>query len=84
MCVWLISVCLMIFFVDNPRNDGGIRAETNITAPIAAPTSGEGEGAGDDLPIPPAVEGQAVVEGRRPDPVGEFFFIYCTILIGLK
>ena len=78
------SVSLMIFFLDNPRNEGGIRAEAIITTPIVTATTAEGEGTAVDVPNRPAVESQVVVEGRPPIPVGEFFFLYCAISIGLN
>ena len=73
------SVSLMIFFLDNPRNEGGIRAEAIITTPIVTATTAEGEGTAVDVPNRPAVESQVVVEGRPPIPVGEFFFFYTVL-----
>ena len=70
----------MNFFVDNPRNDVGIQAETNITTLNDAGTSVDGEGAGVDVPNPLAVESQVVVEGSHPNPVGEFF-LYCATML---
>ena len=56
---------MIFFFVDNPRNEVGIRAETNITTPNVAATSADGEGTGVDVPNPLAVESQVVVEGSH-------------------